>query len=182
MIIQEEEIKTERVLEIAKQMMIAARTAPKGKGVDNLILIVITGQDIMTLANYMESSVQQHGRKFFIRDSDNIRVSQAVLLLGTRMRNMNMNCGFCGFNTCEEKDLYEGLPCAFPIHDLGIAVGSACATAADFRLDNRIMFSAGKAAMELGWLGEECKAAFAIPLSATSKNPYFDRVSTRPQE
>ena len=93
---------------------------------------------------------------------------------------MNLNCGYCGFPTCAEKDKHKDLPCALPLNDLGIAIGSACATAADFRVDSRVMFSAGIAAMELGWLGSECKAAYAIPISATSKSPFFDRISTRP--
>jgi len=182
MIINEKETKAARVLEVGKQMMLAARTAPKGKGVDNLELIVIDGEDLNTLADYMIASIEEHGRKFFNRDAENIRAAQAVVVLGTRLVNMNMNCGYCGFPTCAEKDKHSGLPCAFPLNDLGIAIGSACATAADCRVDSRVMFSAGKAALELGWMGSECKVAYAIPLSATGKNPFFDRVSTRPEE
>lgn len=181
MIINEKEIKIKQVLEVGKKMMIAARTAPKGKGIDNLELILVSGDDLNFLADYMEASVEKHGRKFFIRDAANIREAQAVVFLGTRLRNMGLNCGYCGFPTCAEKDLQKGLPCAFPLNDLGIAIGSACATAADCRVDSRVMFSAGTAAMELGWLGDECKAAYAIPISATGKSPFFDRKSTRPE-
>lgn len=180
MIINEKEIKIAKVIDIGKQMMIAARTAPKGKGVDNLELILVYGEDLEVLASYMEKSVEIHKRQFFWRDALNIRQSQAVLVLGTKLSNMNLNCGYCGFPTCADKDKIEGLPCAFPLNDLGIAIGSACATAADSRVDTRVMFSAGTSAMELGWLGPDCKAAFAIPISATSKSPFFDRVSTRP--
>jgi len=181
MIINEKEIKIEQVLEVGKKMMIAAKTAPKGKGIDNLELIMVSGEDLNVLADYMETSIEKHGRKFFIRDAANIREAQAVVVLGTRLRNMGLNCGYCGFPTCAEKDLQNGIPCAFPLNDLGIAIGSACATAADCRVDSRVMFSAGTAAMELGWLGEECKAAYAIPISATGKSPFFDRKSTRPE-
>lgn len=180
MISNEKEFKVSKVIDIAKNMMIAARTAPKGKGVDNLEIILVNGEDIETLATYMEKSVEKHGRNFFFRDAQNIRQSQAVVVLGTRLSNMGLNCGYCGFATCAEKDNIKGVPCAFPIHDLGIAVGSACSVAADNRVDTRVMFSAGTAAMEMGWLGADCKAAFAIPISATSKSPFFDRVSTRP--
>lgn len=180
MIINEKEIKLARMLEIGKQMMIAARTAPKGKGMDNLELILVSGDDLQVLADHMIKSVDNHGRLFFLRDAENIRQAQAVVVLGTRLINMGLNCGYCGFPTCADKDLQPGLPCAFPLNDLGIAVGSACATAADFRVDTRVMFSAGTAAMELGWLGESCRVAYAIPMSATGKSPFFDRVSTRP--
>lgn len=182
MIIKEKDIKVERVIEVGKQMMIAARTAPKGKGIDNLELAMAVGKDIQTLADYMEKSVEKHGRKFFLRDAANIRMAQAVVLLGTRLGNLGLNCGYCGFPTCEEKDKHGNLPCAFPLNDLGLAIGSACAIAADFRVDTRVMFSAGISALELGWLGKECKAAYAIPISATGKSPFFDRASTRPKE
>jgi len=181
MIINEKDIKTERVIEVGKQMMLAARTAPKAKGVDSLELVLVVGDDIRILADYMEESVKKHGRKFFIRDAENIRHSQAVFVLGTRLVNQGLNCGYCGFETCAAKDLHEGLPCAFSLNDLGVAIGSACATAADSRVDTRVMFSAGSAAMALGWLGDECKAAYAIPISATGESPFFDRSSTRPQ-
>jgi uncharacterized ferredoxin-like protein len=36
------------------------------------------------------------------------------------------------------------------------------------------MFSAGLAAQRLGLL-EDCKCVMAIPVSASSKNPFFDR-------
>lgn len=68
----------------------------------------------------------------------------------------------------------EGVPCALNSIDVGIAIGSACATAADNRVDTRVMFSAGLAAQQLDWL-PGCQTVFAIPLSASSKNPFFDR-------
>ena len=39
-IINEEEIRKETLVEIAKKMMIAARTAPKAKGIDNLVITI----------------------------------------------------------------------------------------------------------------------------------------------
>ena len=68
-----------------------------------------------------------------------------------------------------------GGTCSFNVGDLGIAVGSAAAMAADFRIDNRIMYTAGKAAIELGMLGEDVKIAYGIPLAAKGKNPFFER-------
>jgi uncharacterized ferredoxin-like protein len=37
------------------------------------------------------------------------------------------------------------------------------------------MFTAGKAALELGIFPVPVKVAYGIPLSATGKNPFFDR-------
>jgi len=42
-------------------------------------------------------------------------------------------------------------------------------------VDNRIMFSIGKAAKELKLLGEEAEIIYGIPLSSTGKSPFFDR-------
>ena len=61
--------------------------------------------------------------------------------------------------------------------DLGIAVGSAAKTAQIHNVDNRIMYTAGSVALDLGFLGKECTVAYAIPLSASGKNIFFDRES-----
>ena len=89
------------------------------------------------------------------------------MIIGTRQQTLGMNCAYCGFPTCSSKP--ADTPCAINSIDLGIAIGSACATAADLRLDTRVMFSAGLAAQRLGWLGES-KSLMAIPVSASSKN------------
>lgn len=180
MIINELAVNHQTVLETGYRMMQAARTAPKGKGVDNLTILMIEGDDLSLLATRMDEVAESEGRMFFHRDADNIRRSQAVVLIGTKWSNMGLNCGYCGFASCDEKDKNGNLPCAFPLNDLGIAVGSACSVAADMRVDTRVMFSAGYVALKMGLLGDACKAAYAIPMSATGKSPFFDRVSTRP--
>jgi uncharacterized ferredoxin-like protein len=58
--------------------------------------------------------------------------------------------------------------------DLGIAVGSAAKTAQIHNADNRVFFSAGVAALSLGHL-PGCTTAYAIPLSISGKNIFFDR-------
>lgn len=59
--------------------------------------------------------------------------------------------------------------------DLGIAVGSAVSVAADNRIDNRVMYSAGKGALKAGMLPPDVKIAYGIPLSISSKSIYYDR-------
>ena len=46
--------------------------------------------------------------------------------------------------------------------DLGIAVGSAVSIASDFRIDNRIMYSAGLVAIKTGLLPRSVKVAIGI--------------------
>lgn len=165
MIQNERDCRHEHVLDVARQMLTAARTAPKGKGVDIIEAALVTGEDIKKLAEKMVAMVEEHGMKFFLRDADNILQSECVVIIGTRD-------GHCGFSTCAGRT--DGVPCALNTIDVGIAIGSACAMAADMRVDTRVMFSAGLAAQRLDWL-KGCKNVFAIPVSASSKNPFFDR-------
>lgn len=172
MIQNEREERHNHVLQGVRQMMTAARTAPKGKGIDIIEIAMVTGDDIRTLADEMVSVAAEKGLKFFLRDADNILSAEAVMIIGTARQVQGLNCAHCGFDTCAEKP--EAVPCAINSVDVGIAIGSACATASDLRLDTRVMFSAGLAAQRLGFLGE-CKCVMAIPVSASSKNPFFDR-------
>jgi len=43
------------------------------------------------------------------------------------------------------------------------------------KIDNRIMFTAGYAAMRCRIMSKEIKLAFGIPLSISEKNIFFDR-------
>lgn len=162
----------EHVLDVARQMMTAARTAPKGKGVDIIEIAMVTGDDLKVLSDKMVAMVEEHGMKFFLRDAANILQAECVIIIGTREQVQGLNCGHCGYPTCAGRP--EGVPCAVNSVDVGIAIGSACATAADLRVDTRVMFSAGLAAQQLEWL-PECRSVYAIPVSASTKNPFFDR-------
>lgn len=172
MIQNERDIRKELVIQAAHQMMRAARTAPKGKGIDIIEVAMVTGKDIASLSEEMVRINEETGMKFLLRDADNLQNANAVFLIGTMQQAQGLNCSHCGYKTCAEKP--EIVPCALNIIDVGIAIGSACATAADMRVDTRVMFSAGLAAQRLGMLGD-CKCVMAIPVSASSKNPFFDR-------
>ncbi len=172
MIQNEREIRHELVLQAARRMMTAARTAPKGKGIDIIEIAMVTDGDILRLSDEMIRIAAETGFKFLLRDAENIKSADAVVIIGTSQKVQGLNCAHCGFDTCVEK--LDLVPCAINSVDLGIAIGSACATAADLRVDTRVMFSAGLAAQRLGLLGD-CKCVMAIPVSASSKNPFFDR-------
>jgi uncharacterized ferredoxin-like protein len=172
MITNERNSRHEHVLNVAQQMMTAARTAPKARGVDLLEIALIEGEEQKLLAEKMFAMSTRAGRKFFERDGENVLQAECVVIIGTRPQEMSLNCGHCGYDLCAKRP--DGVPCAINSVDVGIAIGSACATAADLRVDTRVMFSAGLAVEELGWL-PECKELFAIPVSASSKNPFFDR-------
>lgn len=136
---------------------------------------IISGADKTRLADTMREIAQRDGVAFFARDAENIDDSPVVVLIGSLKQPIGLpHCGFCGFEGCQQLEESGGV-CAFNSGDLGIALGSAVARAADLRLDNRIMYSVGKAVVELKLLGAEVAIAYGIPLSASGKNIFFDR-------
>lgn len=173
----EENVRTEALYNVAKKMMTAARTAPKGHGEDNLVISVAGRDQIDIIAAKMKDMVREGAAAdFFIRDADNILLCDILVLIGTKIKPLGLkNCGLCGFSDCSEKSTYPNHPCAFNTGDLGIAVGSAVSVAMDERVDNRIMFSVGKAVKALNLLGDEAQIIYGIPLSSTGKSPFFDR-------
>ena len=176
MIYNERDLRTDGVRVLAEAVMAAARTAPKAKGRDLVEIAMVTDEDVERLAVAMRELSEESGLKFLLRDADNILHAQAVILIGTREAQTacGLNCGYCGYATCEEKPAV--VPCAMNGVDVGIAIGSACSKIADLRIDSRVMFSAGWAAQRLGILPDS-ELVFAIPLSVSSKNPFFDRKS-----
>lgn len=179
MLINERNTRHERLMKVADAMATAARTAPKGKGFDLIEILTVTDKDVPVLSAEMKKYAEKSGLKFVLRDLENILHAEAVILIGTKTKIHGLNCGYCGFPTCDEKLQHPDIPCSLNSVDVGIAIGSACSTAADMRVDSRVMFSAGRAAQDLGWM-PGCANIYAIPISCSSKNPFFDRKSTRP--
>lgn len=169
------EFEAQGLLDVARQMCLAARTAPKGKGKDLLTTAIVTGKDKQRLSSCMRDLGRRWELPFFLRDADNLDSTEVLVLIGTRKEPLGIpHCGFCGFVDCAAM-LSAGGCCSFNVGDLGIALGSAASRAADMRVDNRIMYSVGKAVLELGILEETVQLVYGIPLSATAKNPFFDR-------
>ena len=163
------------LLETARAMAAAARTAPKTKGADFLETLILTGDDLEKLAGAMDALFEEQGAPFFKRDAGCVRRSGAVLVLGIghHCRGFDKLCGYCGLDCGRCRA--AGAACVFDPVDLGIAAGSAVSVAADRRVDTRIMLSAGLGAMRLGLLPEDTDIVYAIPLSISGKSPYFDR-------
>lgn len=171
-----EECERSAILHTAELMCAAARTAPKTKGTDHIETCVLTGEEKDALADKMEELSGPLNKPFFVRDADNVRKSEAVVLIGTRLgvHGLNEACQYCGFTNCAACTKAGSL-CAYDNIDLGIAVGSAVSVAADCRIDNRIMFSVGRTALEMGILGKDVHNILGIPLSVLGKSPFFDR-------
>jgi len=164
------------VEQVAALMCVAARTAPKTKGRDNLVTLIVTGDDLKSLSAEMISIANDTSSPFFERDARCVDVSQAVVLLGQRNAQAHLPaCGFCGFEDCEACVKAGGM-CALNACDIGIATCAAAAVAARHYVDNRIMFTIGSAALNLNLFGDKAVTmAYGIPLSVSGKSPYFDR-------
>lgn len=186
-VIQGLEMENEGIRIAATMMSVAIRTAPKTRGIDAIKTAVILGPDLETLASAMEKKVDKKSTcfPFFKRDANNVRNAAVVLLVGAQRGpkriELPLNCGACGYQSCaalvssggREGEDFTGPSCIFQAIDLGIALGSAVKLAAELNIDNRIMYSVGAAAKDLNLLDSDI--IMGIPLSATGKNPFFDR-------
>jgi uncharacterized ferredoxin-like protein len=180
-----EEGEKQGVLDIARLMLISARTAPKSGGVDDLVLAVVYGREKDEIAAEMDRIAEERKLKGFNRDGKNLRDSEAALLVGVKgSKSFGLNCGACGYKTCEEFNEAEkrqgldfvGPTCLFKALDMGLALGSAVKTASLLNVDNRIMYRIGTAAKRLKLL-PEAHVIMGIPISASGKSIYFDRLA-----
>ena len=174
-VIFEENVRENSVKDVANKMMIAARTAPKARGRDNLVIALAEKKEIVEISTAMRELALTRELPTFIRDADNILKAEVIFLIGTKLIPLGLDCGLCGLATCLEKAKYPKQPCVFNTSDLGIALGSAISVAADYRVDSRVMFSVGVAAGKLGLLGRDVAICYGVPLSVTGKNIFFDR-------
>jgi uncharacterized ferredoxin-like protein len=179
-------VESDAVKSVAGLMALSARTAPKAVGLDSIKIEVLTGKDQNKLANQMIKLGKELTMDFFRINAEQVKASDATIIIGVEGRTpLGINCGGCGYASCAEmakavkagknkKSLYPAPNCVLKISDLGIAVGSAVRTASIHNADNRIMFSAGVAALKIGML-KGCSVAYGIPLKASGKNIFWDK-------
>jgi len=173
------------LLTVAKLMVVSARTAPKGRGIDRVETTIVMGEEKKRLVKAMEDKAEQ---KFpwFKRDADNLRRSPVVVLIGVKGTEPKrpedpINCGACGYSSCGEfmsvkkkkGEDFTGPICILEALDLGIALGSAVKLASDLNIDNRMMYTIGAAAKALNSL--DADVIIGVPLSISGKNIFFDR-------
>jgi len=182
------EAENKGVMDGANSIAVSARTAPKGRGVDNTVTAIVTGGEKDELAEAMERKMEKKRNPIsaFKRDAEAVRKSPVVVLIGVKgtmpkKPENPINCGACGNQTCADfmkvkkkrGEDFTGPICVFEAIDLGIALGSAVKKASEMNVDNRLMYTLGAAAKELQLL--DADVIVGIPLSATGKNIYFDR-------
>jgi uncharacterized ferredoxin-like protein len=169
-----DEIKNHVLKDVAEIMCTVSRTAPKTRGRDNLLIGILDSSDKKKVIAKMKKIAKRDSRPSCARDAQSIKDTDFIVVIGTKKETLGLNCGFCGYPNCASLAKTKGV-CAYNAMDLGIALGSAASVAGRLHVDNRLMYSIGKAAIECGTLGKGIVQAIGIPLSATGKNPFFDR-------
>ena len=170
-----EENEKKALFEVARLMVTAARTAPKAKGVDNILTLVVYGGEKDAIVAEMNRIAEDMQNPVFTRDAKSVDASEYVIFLAVRDNHALLPfCGNCGFEDCE-KAKAAGSPCVFNISDLGTAACAASVVAANHFVDNRMMYTVGSAAKSIGLFGTEIRLCYGIPISAGGKNIYFDR-------
>ncbi len=153
MLIKSDDAEKDAALQVAKLMLVAARTAPKARGVDSVVTAILGGEDKDRVAVEMERLGREKNLPMRIRDAGNVRGSELVVLVGVRY----------------EEDFSKELK----LVDLGIAVGSAAKIAGDLNVDNRIMRSIGETVENMKLL--QADYVIGIPISIRGKSIFFDR-------
>jgi uncharacterized ferredoxin-like protein len=190
--LQADKVEQDAVRMVAALMAASARTAPKARGADDIQTMVVDGEDLKAIADFMEKQLELHVEGFkntFIRDAQNLRESACVLLIGCQgmpkgfpdFSEIPLDCGACGYKSCQQmnkariregKD-FNGPICVMQAVDFGIAIGSAVKMAMDLNVDNRIMYTIGAAARQMKLIDSDI--IMGIPLSVQGKNLFFDR-------
>jgi len=157
MLIRSDDAERDAALEVARLMLVAARTAPKARGLDTIVTAIVGGEDKNRLADEMERAGKEKNLPTRIRDAENVRNCELVVLVGV------------GYEAGSSNEL--------KLVDLGIALGSAAKVAGDLNVDNRIMRSIGETAENMKLL--QADYVVGIPISIKGKNAFFDRPSVR---
>src|SRR5450830_1985927 len=83
----EKQMEKKAVMDTASRMCAAARTAPKARGIDNILTLVLSGAEKDALADKMDKIAEREfkGTTTSIpRDAKNLRSAQAVVLIGVK--------------------------------------------------------------------------------------------------
>ena len=167
-------------MQVAGLMSAAARTAPKSCGVDAIETLILDGEDKNRLTAAMREIGSAAGKPYYARDAGNIDDCHCIVIIGVNAdprgwaSPWSLDCGLCGAGSCGTASK-QGDLCAMATTDLGIAIGSAAAVAMDHRIDNRVLYTAGTAAMKLKLFPGNVKICFGIGLATAGKNIFFDR-------
>ncbi len=162
--ISEKKVFKENIRNAALAMISRAKSAPKAKGVDNLVYYLLEKNDIKKVSKKLEDLAIEKDIPFFLRDSKNISNLDYIVLIGLKKAS---------------DKTYKKLKIEDNVHfdsvNLGIALGSAVSVANLYGIDTRIMYTIGYAIRNMDITKHELQDAYGIPLSISEKNIFFDR-------
>ncbi|MGB4438845.1 MAG: hypothetical protein WBJ13_06380, partial [Sedimentibacter sp.] len=76
----------------AEKMMTAAWTAPKAKGIDNLVISIAEGETITLLSEKLKELFNEgKGTDYFVRDAENILSSNIIILIALKLSLLGLN-------------------------------------------------------------------------------------------
>jgi len=192
----QQEMFSETIRQVAKLCAVAAMTAPKSggqlflKGGTPFIETVIVEEKaaLKKLADWLRVQGDKHKEAIWFRDADTAEKLDLVLFIGlSGWYPPQYDCGACGYGTCAEflqarpdykTDAsadwqFNGPICQLRCIDLGIAVGSAAKTASLNNIDTRCQTRIAAAARHLGII--KADVAVALSMSVSHKNIFFDK-------
>ncbi|MBN2439545.1 MAG: hypothetical protein JXL20_13215, partial [Deltaproteobacteria bacterium] len=126
------------ILATADLMLLAARTAPKSGGRDDILTALVTPPETEALAEEIKVVAAERNDLAWHKPLPILEVAAAVVLIGVRgTKSYVCNCGACSYPSCADFSAaakragrdYDGPNCIFKVMDLGVALGSAVKTA-----------------------------------------------------
>ena len=191
------EMFTHAIRQVAELCAVAAMTAPKSGG--QLFLkgsrpfmetVILDDPSVLhRLAEWMRARGNRLRAPLWIRDADTAEKLDLVLFIGlSQWYPPIYDCGACGYGTCAEflraqgayrkaegsEDWeFPGPICQLRAVDLGVAIGSAAKTAALHNVDARCQTRLASAARHNGII--DADLAVALSMSITHKNIFFDK-------
>ncbi len=195
------ELAQEKLLDVAKYCAMAAVKAPQVTGKVRIMSEIITGDDIDPIEEILgiqaKVSIVAEGDYTTLKYCREHGQRPVILLVGAsglRHSELGWDCGACGFSTCEEFNKYSdeveeqarkvsrgahlGPQCAWKEIDLGSAMSWACAAAAQFNVENRMIASVFNVSKLSGYL-KEAESGCSLCLGPVENLVYYDRPSVR---
>jgi uncharacterized ferredoxin-like protein len=164
----------------AKAVAAAARSAPHTTGRLDLVINILSQEEIRT--------IQRAVAERFGRDPEKVLIYDGMLTIGALLTrsDTHWDCGACGFNTCAELNRAAkaernknpngprpaGPCCNWKVLDWNISVDYAAAMAAHLGLQTRVQDIQGAFVLAHGFAGE-VDACTTVPLMAEKRNPFF---------
>ncbi len=180
----------DHVLELAKNIALAVHKAPQITGKTEVDAEIIWGEDLEPIIEVMGPVAQL--MRYVQWDYETIKncyekgENPVIVAIGAKTARSNLmwDCGACGFNTCKEFNKYAkenrgggqlgGPSCNWKTLDFSIACDWACASAWQYRIDNRIMGSLGFALNALGFM-PHMDAKLGLALGPPRDMVYYSR-------